>query len=352
MSLVELPEIAKMSKVDLYRFLKEYLRKFGAVGQARSIAHFFDDILDNKVLIKNKVLEDIHRGKRCFVFGTGLSVNDIDMSLLAQEYSFGSNFLNYHKDFQKLNVNFYASVSPPSLLRNVHLKATYTDSKIYSEKDVEVWLNEQITLVSYSFDPEVFFPKLDYNLNKDVLLFFGADCRKSFQKRGLFRDKQVFYLKPHKPVLEAAKQRVDISERITFYYAVAFFMLAVVLYMGFEEIYLVGYDYSFEPCLEFHFYDSLLFSKKMDKNLTEKLMNRVGEKRNIKLYKIEEDGAFYRPVYVRYDTDRSAHIAVNDFIISKGVKIYNIVPDGFESPVYEKVSWKYVVENVLPTKRC
>jgi len=341
-----------MSKGHLYRSLKKYLGKFGAVGQARNLAHWFDDLLDNKVLLKNRVLEDIHRGKRCFVFGTGLSVNNIDMSLLAQEYSFGSNFLNYHKDFQELNVNFFASVSPPSVLRNVHLKATYTDSTIYSVKDVAVWLDEKITLVTYSIDPEVFFPKIDSDLNKDVLLFFGADCRKSFEKRGLFRDKQVFYLKPHKPVLEAAKQRVDISERITFYDAVAFFMLAVVLYMGFEEIYLVGYDYSFEPCLEFHFYDSLLFSKKMDKNLTVKLMNEVGEKRNIKLYKIEEDGKFYRPVYVRYNTDRSGHIVVNDFITSKGVKIYNIVPDGFESPVYEKVSWKYVVENVLPAKRC
>ena len=338
-----------MSKGHLYRSFKKYLGKFGAVGQARNLAHWFDDLLDNKVLLKNRVLKDIHRGKRCFVFGTGLSVNNIDMSLLTQEYSFGSNFLNYHKDFQKLNVNFYASVSPPSVLRNVHLKATYTDSTIYSAKDVAVWLDEKITLVTYSIDPEVFFPKIDSDLNKDVLLFFGADCRKSFEKKGLFRDKQVFYLKPLKPVLEAEEQCIDLTKRITFHQNVVLFMLAVAVYMGFEEIYLVGNDYSFDPCCEFHFYDSLLFSKKMDKELAIELMNKVGERRNISLYKVEEDDEVYRPVYVRYDTDKSVHVAVNDFITSKGVKIFNIVPDGFESPVYKKVSWEYVVENVLPT---
>ena len=47
--------------------------------------------------------------------------------------------------------------------------------------------------------------------------------------------------------------------------------------------------------------------------------------------------------------DVKYHI-IKEFAESNGVKIYNIVPDGFESPVYEKVSWEYIVENVLPAK--
>jgi hypothetical protein len=38
---------------------------------------------------------------------------------------------------------------------------------------------------------------------------------------------------------------------------------------------------------------------------------------------------------------------INNYANSQNVKIKNIVPDNFESPVYEKISWEDVVSNIL-----
>ena len=91
--------------------LKECLHKLGIKSQARSVAYWFEDLFYEDVLLKNKSLENTHDGEKCFIFGNGVSVNDIDMSLLTAEYTFGSNHLHYHKDFHKLNVNCYVMVS-------------------------------------------------------------------------------------------------------------------------------------------------------------------------------------------------------------------------------------------------
>lgn len=338
-----------MIRVEYYYLLKKYLFRLGIRNQTLSVVHWIEDLFDRHVLLRNKSLENIYEGERCFIFGTGLSVNDIDMSLLAGEYTFGSNFLNYHIEFHKLNIKFYASVSPPSVLKNVDSKATYTDSKIHSEEDIQVWLNED-HLLRYSINPKVFFKKIDSDLNNNAIVFLGASSRKYVEKHKIFRNKQVFYLKPHKAVLDADYQKIDISKRITFYESVIFFMLAIAMYMGFEEIYLIGNDYTFEPSREFHFYDSLNFSKTIEKGIVLQWINQIAKARKIKFYKMMEDEDYYKPVFVQYNQKKDAHVVVKEFAESRGVKIFNVVPDEFDSSIYKKITWKEVVNNTLKNK--
>jgi len=49
--------------------------------------------------MKNLVKKDLHKGKRCFIVGTGTSLNDIDMSLLKDEITIGVNLILLKKDF-------------------------------------------------------------------------------------------------------------------------------------------------------------------------------------------------------------------------------------------------------------
>ena len=335
-----------MDLYDYYYLLKKYSYKLGIANQARSLAQWVEDLFDENILLQNKSLEKIHENERCFIFGNGLSVNDIDMSLLAEEYTVGSNFLNYHKDFHNLNVNYYATASPPRVLKNLHLKTTYTDSKINSEEDIQVWLEKDL-LTPYSVNPIEYYKKIDSDLNSNVLVFLSNRLDKYVVKHRLFKNKQVFYLKPYSGVIEADHQRFDLTKRITLYENIVKFNIAIALYMGFKEIYLIGQDYSFEPCREFHFYDELLVSKTIEKEVAIQWINKIANARKIEVYKIMEDEEYYKPIFVRYNMTKDKYKIANDFVESKGVKIFNIVPNGFESPIFRKVSWENVVKNVL-----
>lgn len=49
--------------------------------------------------MKNLVKKDLHKGKRCFIVGTGTSLNGIDMSLFKDEITIGINLVLLKKDF-------------------------------------------------------------------------------------------------------------------------------------------------------------------------------------------------------------------------------------------------------------
>ncbi len=335
-----------MHKTDYYRLIKKYLFKLGIKDQARFLYHLIDDLKDRNVLKKNKSLENLHKGKRCFILGGGLSVNDINFSKLTDEYTFGGNFLNYHHDFHRLKINFFVCPPSPSALKHIHEKAVYTDSKIFSEKDIKVWLDDNTCFVPYPIDPNVYFNKIDTDINNNTFVFLGAGSKKFIEKNKIFKNKNVYYLKPYKPVLEAKNQIIDITKRITIFENVIFMMMAIVMYMGFKEIYLSGNDYTFEPAREFHFYDSLVFSKTIEKRIAFEWINRIAKARNIEVHEIMEDEDFYKPVFVKYNKNRDAYMVVKNFAESKKVKIFNIVPKGFESPIYEKITWVEVVNKL------
>ena len=56
---------------------------------------------------------------------------------------------------------------------------------------------------------------------------------------------------------------------------------------------------------------------------------------------------FLQPDWIDNEDVTLQHRRVKEFALEHGVKIYNVVPDGFESPIYEKVTWDYVKQHVL-----
>jgi len=332
------------------QLIKEVSFNLGIGPQIRSLIYTFDDLISRNILCKNRSLENIHKGERCFVIATGSSVNDIELSKLSEEVTFGCNFINYHPDIDKLKLNNFVSTPSPSSLKYSQSKSIHSESKIFSEEDILVWLEDGLELGTYSSEPYKYFSQIDSDLDNGTLIFLGAGSKKFIENNHIFKDKDVFYLKPYGSLLAAKEQIIDISKRITFFENTLFGMLAIAMYMGFKQIYLIGSDYTYEPVREFHFYDSLAFSKTIEKNIALKWIDDIAEARKMEVYKIVEDEDFYLPTFVAHNKkSRDAHVLVNKFAKSKGVRIVNIVPDGFASPIYEKVSWEYVVRDVLPS---
>ena len=124
-------------------------------------------------------------------------------------------------------------------------------------------------------------------------------------------------------------------------------MISHALYMGFKELYLIGCDYTYEPTREYHFYNQLCISKSINKEIAIQWSKKIAKANNFEVFNIGEDDNYYKPLFVKYNYSKEKYLVVKNFAESIGVKIYNIVPDEFKSPIYPGFSWDTFVKNVL-----
>ena len=335
-----------MLRTRLNKFKDKHITNPHIQRMLRSIFYFFEDFISKDILAKNNYLKNIHQGKRCFVFCTGQSVNNVDFSILYNEHTFGGNYIFKHNEFHKLNLKHYVFSGPLSHIKELGLKSIYANPSIYAEDFIFPWLQPQKHTLGFSSIPDVLFQEIDVALSNDALLFLNSDTNRFLERNNIFQNNSVYFLKTLGKISSYNEQRIDLSKRITGN-GVFSAIICIALYMGFKELYIIGNDYTFEPAQQFHFYDSPVFSKRLLKETAEDLINRIAIARDVEVYGIKEDEEFYKPVYVKYNSVPDEHLLIKDFAESIGVKIYNVVPDGFTSPIYHGVSWQHVVEKVL-----
>jgi hypothetical protein len=59
------------------------------------------------ILSKNDILRNRHKGKRCFIIGTGPSIQGQDLSPLCSEICFVLNFFYLHPEYKKISPDYY-----------------------------------------------------------------------------------------------------------------------------------------------------------------------------------------------------------------------------------------------------
>lgn len=161
--------------------------------------------------------------------------------------------------------------------------------------------------------PENFYGGLDAAARGwRMAMFVHASCRPFIERRGLLREHDVFYVKPSGRLDRARNLSADLTRRVPFMDGVVYFMVACACYMGFSEIVLLGCGYTFYPMSSGHFYDD---------------------------WELSED----REVDGR-------HRRLRDFAASQGVRILNVVPSGFQSPVYEILSAEDLARQLAASK--
>ena len=321
------PELVAYQKRHIKK-LKEVLAKLGAKKLIRLFIYAYEDIKDSGAVKKNESLKGVYNNRRCFILGTGVSLNEIDLSQLANEYSFGCGYLFLHKNFKELNIDFYADADP---FRNC-------------KKDV---LMHYFSLLN------------EKNENPETIFFLTVNNKSFIEKHGIFQNRNVHYIKASQSMLEAAVQSNNLAERITFLDGSIFFMIAAAIYMGFKELYLCGCGYTYKPVLEWHFYGEYpdislpgykksIFSRDIPEKERLKMIKNFAAEHGVEIYNVRQEGPFDVVTFVRNLPVDKRHQIIKEFAETNGARIYNVVPDGFESPVYEKVSWGYIVKNILP----
>ena len=169
-----------------------------------------------EVLGKNLTLKNKFKGKRCFIIGSGPSIKDQDLLKLAGEETFVCNTFWRHPQYYKINPKNYAGLDPgpPQLKSNF-----FKEELAKKEKD----------LTSL---PTRFFFHLD------------GFCD-YFKSVNAFQRNNVYYLHMGGFLKENLNFNIEIDKTIPHVKNVIIGCITIAVYMGFEEIYLLGCEHGF-----------------------------------------------------------------------------------------------------------
>jgi len=176
------------------------------------------------LVAKNSELKDVHKGERCFLLGSGPSIKNEDLKPLKNEIVLALNNFYVHEDFAEIMSGvipkYYmtAPVHPPQT--EEEWKSWFEDMEKHMPKNANMifGLNNYDGNIKYIFEKFGFFK--EYSIN----WFFD----------GVNYDNSYFNI-----------SAMDITQPIYSCEAVSVYALMIAIYMGFDEIYLLGMDHDY-----------------------------------------------------------------------------------------------------------
>ncbi|MBR5166493.1 MAG: hypothetical protein IKW86_00315 [Salinivirgaceae bacterium] len=159
----------------------------------------------------NLELNNIYKGKRCFILGNGPSLNQLDFRMLKDEYVFTVNMLMEHEKFSELNSNFHVMVDDAIFRSNDN-----------SGLEKDYYLNKIKKLYQY----------------RDLILFVPYRNANEIKKKGIDKNINVRYLHGYNHYKSIG--RIQIDKIMPAFNKVIQYAIAIAIYMGFDEINLLG----------------------------------------------------------------------------------------------------------------
>lgn len=177
-------------------------------------------------------IENKYSDERCFILGTGPSIEDTNIQKLVNEYTFLSGWFAIHKDYPKLRKSYYCMSDPGFWNRRGRLD-------------------------------ELFYQLLKSNL--ETLYFLEHSFYEKNQRYRYFPNEKVTYMHfSDDGIRNGDRIETDIKNPIPLARTVVQdLILPLIYYMGFKKIYLIGCDFTHIPnTLHPHFYSKNFMSPK------------------------------------------------------------------------------------------
>jgi hypothetical protein len=175
-----------------------------------SLVDVHDLLFTHPDLKKNVELKDKYNNERIFILGSGSSILLYDLKVLSNECVMTQNSFHMHNDISDINPTFHCVVP-----------------YYQSENEISVW-------VDYIADMKAKMPH--------SLFIWGLNTKSLIDKyHEDLRDKS-YYLRTRYNLLTLNKAKVNISKTIMNIPTVLTQCLSVAIYLGFKEIYLLGFD--------------------------------------------------------------------------------------------------------------
>jgi len=325
------------------RYFTNIMSKNKIKDLLRPAFYYCKDIFDfagNKRLKKNIELYNRHLGNRAFLLCTGESIQHINIEQLKNEYTFGINLIFIHEDIKKIDLSYYVYLD--------------TNRNLYS--GMPQWPAAYLGPLGHKPIRQI-YEEIDKRVDNNTKLILNSESFKYADE--LFINKTKYYTKVQKKlnVINGVPYSIiaDMTSRTISGGGSIYFTILIMIYMGFKEIYLCGAGYTYKPVYQLHFYDNFVFPRTIGKEravqeIKKEIINQYGNDGAVEYFGVHESRDLFRGVCVTKESphkDYETHIKMNEYAKSKGVKIINIVPEGFESPVYEKIAWVEVVDNII-----
>ena len=194
----------------------------------------------------NNELVNTEKGNRCFIVGTGSSIKQQNLKLLENEIVIGVSGLFNHDDIKIFNPKYY--VNPPIFKDH---------SNYYGEEK----------FISYLSD-------MDEKLSNDTIMFFDVLDKKYIDKYKLFQNKKIIWknyeiwdgLDIHNINIYSLPSIWSVSEGA----------IQVALYLGFDEVHLLGFDHDW-----FNGLFNYAFSNEKARKHFKETAEEVSEKHNV-----------------------------------------------------------------------
>lgn len=176
------------------------------------------------LLARNIELKDIHKGKRCFILGSGPSINKEDLKPLKNEIVFALNNFYVHEDFTDIMSGDYAKY--------------YMTAPIHPPQTEDEWKS--------------WFEDMEKSMPKNTNMLFGlnaynGNAKHILNKYNLFKEQKInwYFAGVNYNVDCFDKSAMDITKPVYTGEAVSIYALILAIYMGFDEIYLLGMDHDY-----------------------------------------------------------------------------------------------------------
>ena len=175
-----------------------------------SLVDVHDLLFTHHDLKKNIELKDKYNNKRIFILGSGSSILHYDLKVLKNEFVMTQNSFHMHEDIYDIEPNFHCVVP-----------------YYHSEKEYSTW-------IEYIGDMKEKMPSTSF--------IWGLNTKALIDNHHPELIKQSYYIRTKYNSLTLKKAKVNISKTIMNIPTILTQCLTVAIYMGFREIYLLGFD--------------------------------------------------------------------------------------------------------------
>jgi hypothetical protein len=178
------------------------------------------------ILSKIHRFKDAHRGESCYLMGDGVSIKWFDLKAFSDKTSIPSAFIPFHKDFDKLSVK-YLSIAEPWWFYP--------------------WERDPAVTGKISVNPRqlAYRDILRKNNNKEFFI--------NLSNYPVLHNKNITYL--YKDIYDKRLPSNFITRQINAFHGSLRSSILLAIYMGFDHVYLVGYDYTHLPSRNLHWYE-------------------------------------------------------------------------------------------------